>query len=63
MFPTPIKGMSVNIIRSSDGKLVLEHTGITREGPQKFMTIHDDYAAVSKKLEAILTTADVLLVS
>jgi hypothetical protein len=59
----PVAGLTVTFIRTSDGKYMVKYAGNTREGVKEFITVHDDFASISKRLEAVLTLGDVLPVS
>lgn len=52
----PVEGLSLNIIRTSDGKLLLEYQqgDPVKRVMVKYMTTHDDVASLFKRLEQVM---------
>jgi hypothetical protein len=61
--PGPVEGLSLNIIRTSDDKLLLEYQqgDPVRKVMVKYMTTHNDTASLLKKLEQVMASTGLVV--
>ncbi len=58
----PLKGVSFNVVKTSDGRITLEWQAVDalNRQAQQFRTVHDSFDSLSEQLKQTLTRASVV---